>query len=256
MFASSGLNHPGGIAFDGNGDLYAANWGTSSVEEFLTGKDLGVFASSHLNHPAGLAFDSSGNLYAANYWGTTLEEFSSAGADFGTFASDLNAPDGLTFDSSGNLYVVNQNTNTIVKFGSNGANSVFASSGMNEPDFIAVQTPEPGSIALLLAGAVAFATWRQRRSPDVTALRQRQHGGRRGRCILVAAPAPEFQGEEFQGRMTNCRGDQISLDSICLRVHATHGACRLYATACRTDSELECGGTRAFRLFTCGRPAR
>ena len=76
----------------------------------------------------------------------------------------MNAPDGLTFDSSGNLYVVNQNTNTIVKFGSNGANSVFASSGMNEPDFIAVQTPEPGSIALLLAGAVAFATWRQRRS--------------------------------------------------------------------------------------------
>ena len=165
VIASSGLNHPGGIAFDNSGNLYAANWGTSTIEKFSsTGQDLGVFASSNLNHPAGLAFDSRGDLYVANYWGTTIEEFSPSGTDLGTFASNLSAPDGLMFDGSGNLYVVNQNADAIVKLGSNGAGSVFASSGMNEPDFIAVQTPEPCSIALLLAGAAALGIWRQRRS--------------------------------------------------------------------------------------------
>jgi hypothetical protein len=67
------------------------------------------------------------------------------------------------FDGSGNLYVVNQNADAIVKLGSNGSGSVFASSSMSEPDFIAVQTPEPNNLALLLAGAVALGVWRQRR---------------------------------------------------------------------------------------------
>ena len=93
MIAGSGLNHPGGIAIDGSGNIYAANWGTNTVEKFSsTGTDLGVFAASNLNHPAGLAFDRNGDLYVANYWGTTIEEFSPGGTDLGTFASGLNAP--------------------------------------------------------------------------------------------------------------------------------------------------------------------
>ena len=121
-----------------------------------------MFANTNLNHPAGLAFDSKGDLYAANYWGTTIEEFSPAGTDLGAFASGrASLHPGLEFDGSGNLYRGRiRNTNTIVELGPTGSRSVFASSGMVEPDFIAVQTPEPGGIALLLAGAVALGIWR------------------------------------------------------------------------------------------------
>jgi autotransporter-associated beta strand protein len=68
------------------------------------------------------------------------------------------------FAQAANFFISNYSNNTIEKIASNGTESVFANSGMSGPDFIAVQSPEPGSIALLLAGALALGIWRLRRN--------------------------------------------------------------------------------------------
>ena len=79
VFASSGLNLPGGLAFDSAGNLFVANSGDNTIEKFTMGGVGSVFASSGLNAPAALAFDNSGNLYAANAGGTTIEKFTPGG---------------------------------------------------------------------------------------------------------------------------------------------------------------------------------
>ena len=135
--ASSGLNWPLGLAFDGSGNLYVAN--TFNIEEFNSSGTGSVFAtsSSGLSEPSSLAFDSSGSLYVANYNDTILK-FSTNGVAsvFATAASGLDYPAGLAFDSSGNLFVANYN-NTILKFNTNGAASVFATAGLDNPGGLA-----------------------------------------------------------------------------------------------------------------------
>ncbi len=104
-----------GLAFDRNGNLYAANFVGNTVEKFApNGTDLGVFAN--VISPTGLAFDAAGNLYVANF-GSTIERFAPNGTPLGAFATfGLNNPEGLAFDSSGNLYVANNGSDTIEVF--------------------------------------------------------------------------------------------------------------------------------------------
>jgi sugar lactone lactonase YvrE len=120
VFASTGINFAMGLAFDSKGNLYAANYGGSTVEKFSPdGTDLGVFANVIL--PTGLAFDAAGNLYVANF-GNTIERFSPIGTPLIPFTSlSLNNPEGLAFDSLGNLYVANNGSDTIQVFSPAGA---------------------------------------------------------------------------------------------------------------------------------------
>jgi hypothetical protein len=48
VFATSGLDHPIGLAFDSRGDLYAANWFSGTIEEFDSSGVGTVFASGLL----------------------------------------------------------------------------------------------------------------------------------------------------------------------------------------------------------------
>jgi len=135
-FASMGLDHPYFLAFDGAGNLYAANSASNTIERFTPGGVGSVFASTGLSYPTGLAFDSAGSLYVANSDGNTIERFTPGGAG-SIFASigGPNHPQGLAFDSAGNLYVAIGNGGappTIEKFTQGGVGSTFAT-GLNEP---------------------------------------------------------------------------------------------------------------------------
>jgi sugar lactone lactonase YvrE len=138
-FASTGLSQPQGLAFDSAGNLYVANAGNNTIEEFTPGGVGSVFASgAALSTPVGLAFDSAGNLYVANAGNNTIEKFTPGGvgsvfASNGTSGAALSAPQGLAFDSLGNLYVANPGGPHafIEKLDSGGNGSVFAIAGTN-----------------------------------------------------------------------------------------------------------------------------
>ena len=120
VFASTGINFGMGLAFDRDGNLYAANFVGGTIEKFSpNGTDLGVFAN--VIGPTGLAFDAAGNLYVGNL-GSRVDRFAPDGTPLGTFATvNLNNPEGLAFDSAGNLYVANNGSDSIEIFFSNGA---------------------------------------------------------------------------------------------------------------------------------------
>jgi streptogramin lyase len=151
---ATGLAQPTGLAFDSHGNLFVAGQG-GYVDKFNTVTGIGtLFASTGTTGPAceGLTFDPAGNLYVANYWNDAIYKFNANGVG-GVFASTgggYSNPFGLAYDN-GTLYA-SCNVNEILTFNSSGNGSFFASTS-GGPWYMAVQpTPEPPTLAILLAG--------------------------------------------------------------------------------------------------------
>ncbi|HWE52592.1 MAG TPA: NHL repeat-containing protein [Bryobacteraceae bacterium] len=86
-----GLHNPTGVALDGAGNLYIADYGNQCVREVSSGNlttvagdglasyggDGGPATSAALNYPTGAAVDSSGNLFIADYVNNRIREVNS-----------------------------------------------------------------------------------------------------------------------------------------------------------------------------------
>jgi len=114
-----------GLAFDSAGNLYAANYGDSTIEKFTPGGVGSIFSSTGLSLPHGLAFDTAGNLYAANQGDNTITRFTPGGVGSVFASTGSSEPTGLAFDSAGNLYA-SFNNNTIQRFAPDGIGTLFA----------------------------------------------------------------------------------------------------------------------------------
>jgi DNA-binding beta-propeller fold protein YncE len=118
-FANQALARPQGLAFNTSGDLFVANYDTSTVAGFasdgtyLPGSSI---PSTNVQNPFGIAFDASGNLFVANVTGGSVSKFNAAGTYQGAISSNLSSPTGVAVDTSGNLHVANAGDNTISKF--------------------------------------------------------------------------------------------------------------------------------------------
>jgi DNA-binding beta-propeller fold protein YncE len=135
-------NIPGqgyGLAFDSEGNLYAADLGDQTVYLFTPGGTRTVFIGPSAfdpdQSPAGLVFDRFGNLFVSTEiagspgGGDTILMFAPDGTE-STFASGLDEPRGLVFDRAGQLFVAEvpaTTTGDILKFAPNGTRTVFAS---------------------------------------------------------------------------------------------------------------------------------
>src|SRR5450755_1842717 len=106
--SSLGLNGPEGLAFDGAGNLYAANRLSNTIEKFTPGGVGSLFVSTGQNLPFGVAFDGTGNLYVAYVNADVIEKFTPGGTG-SVFASGVGSvivggnillagPTGLAFD--------------------------------------------------------------------------------------------------------------------------------------------------------------
>jgi sugar lactone lactonase YvrE len=145
------LSLPGGLAYDGNGNLYIAATNdhvvrvvspTGVINTFAgTGAqgfsgDGGAATSAQLDSPAGVAVDSSNNVYIADTHNNRIREVLAstgvistiAGTGVAGFAGDgatatsalLNYPTAVAVDSAGNVYIADTNNNRIreIKSGS------------------------------------------------------------------------------------------------------------------------------------------
>jgi DNA-binding beta-propeller fold protein YncE len=131
---ASGLAFPTGLAFDGVGDLFAAD-SSGTIYKFTPGGVQTTFASG-LSDPYGLAFNSSGDLFEADYGSGTIYKFTPDGVR-STFASGLTglyAPSTLAFNSSGVLFAAANYV--IFEFTPDGALSFFLP-GLGKPSGLA-----------------------------------------------------------------------------------------------------------------------
>lgn len=107
---ASGLDHPGGLAFDRAGNLFVASAGQpGSILKFTPSGERSVFASG-FSIPGALAFDGAGNLYVVDNTGDTggIFQFTPAGTKsaFGSYTGiEWGVLYGLAFSPDGNLFV-------------------------------------------------------------------------------------------------------------------------------------------------------
>ena len=76
---SSGLYVPSGVAVDGAGNIYIADWGHNAVKEWVAASNkVTTLVSSGLNYPSDVAVDGAGNIYIADTGNNAIKEWLAA----------------------------------------------------------------------------------------------------------------------------------------------------------------------------------
>lgn len=131
--ANGQFDSPQGIAVDGAGNVYVADFANARIQKFdSNGRFLMKWGSrgngdGQLNEPAGLAADASGNAYVTDFGNNRVLKFDANGKlllQWGSLGADdgqLFQPRGIAIDGSGNIYVVDSGNDRVQKFSPNGA---------------------------------------------------------------------------------------------------------------------------------------
>ncbi|MGB7984779.1 MAG: NHL repeat-containing protein, partial [Terracidiphilus sp.] len=114
----SGFGGPCGVAVDGAGDVFVADFGSNAINEILAvngavtaNSTVTKIASSFsFNDPCDVKLDANGNLFVADAGSGNIYEITATNGAVSATSSvvtidNFNYPSGLAFDASGNLYV-------------------------------------------------------------------------------------------------------------------------------------------------------
>jgi large repetitive protein len=109
----SGFNGPGGVAVDGNGNVFVADTYNNAVKEILAagGYTTVNILGSGFKSPFGVAVDASGDVFVADSGNSAVKEMLAvsgaipASPTINTLSSGFNGPAGVAVDASGNLFV-------------------------------------------------------------------------------------------------------------------------------------------------------
>ena len=154
------LNQPRGVALDGAGNLYIADWFNQRIRKVDTDGDIstvagtgtagfsgdgGAATSAQLDNPYGVAVDGASNLYIADDNNNRIRKVDSSGnistvAGTGTAgysgdggaatSAQLDNPYVVALDGAGNLYIADGGNHRIRKVNSAGVISTVAGNGM------------------------------------------------------------------------------------------------------------------------------
>ncbi len=125
------LNLPVGIAVDARGNVYVANVGSASIEEFSpsSGTPIRTIAgqATGLDQPVAIALDPAGDIYVANQGSNSVAVYAASAQGnaaptrtIAGSATTISFPEGLALDAAGNVWVTN------LHGGEPGAVTVFA----------------------------------------------------------------------------------------------------------------------------------
>lgn len=156
---AASLARPSGVAVDGSGNLYIADYFNHRIRKVTTGGiittvagngtagfggDNGTATSANLNEPSGIAVDASGNLYIADEGNHRIRKVTTGGiittvagngtAGFGgdngaATSANLANPKGVAVDGQGTLYIADYGNQRIRKVTTGGTISTVAGTG-------------------------------------------------------------------------------------------------------------------------------
>ena len=188
------FNYPSGIAIDGSGNLYIADFSNDTIrmvtpagvvttpygQAGVPGSTTNVVGTAaRFNQPNAVAIDGSGNLYVADSGNDTIRKIvlstgmvtTLAGSARHTGTQDaptgpgssarFNTPEGIAVDGSGNIYVADTGNNTIRKITPAGAVTTLAglagTPGYLDANGTTAEFNEPISVAVDSQGNVYVA---------------------------------------------------------------------------------------------------
>jgi hypothetical protein len=114
--SNTGLNYPLGIALDGAGNIYVANFGASNILIFAAGASGNATPTAAIpiaggNTAVGIAVDGAGNIYVTNFGGNSITVYAAGASGNATQIvgnnTGLSDPYGIALDGAGNIYVAN-----------------------------------------------------------------------------------------------------------------------------------------------------
>jgi len=124
-YANGGLDSDNGVAIDGSGNVWVANYSAARVSEFNSAGSpvtsaTGYTGDSLATHARAIAIDSTGNVWVPSTG--ALSEFSNAGVASSTSftGGDLGNAYGVSIDGAGNIWLDNDNENTVTEFSNTG----------------------------------------------------------------------------------------------------------------------------------------
>ena len=186
---SARFNSPSGIALDGAGALYVADYGNHTIRRIGTdgvvstfagtagvpGSADGIGAAARFNFPRSLAVDGVGNIYVADSGNHLVRKITPSGsvstlagsaglvgsADGLGGAARFNGPTGLSVDAAGNVFVADTNNSTIRLVTSAGQVTTIGgtagSEGTADGTGAAARFNHPNGLAVNAAGGVYIA---------------------------------------------------------------------------------------------------
>ncbi len=198
------LQLPFGVAADGAGNLYIADFHNHRIRKVDAAGDIstvagtgtrgyggdgGAAVNARLDYPYDLALDGAGNLYIADYGNHRIRKMNAAGnistvagngaAGYGgdggqAAAAQLSSPTGVAADGAGNLYIADGNNNRIRKVNSAGVISTVAGNGAADyggdgGQATAAQLDSPHGVAADGAGNLYVADFNNNRIRKVNA---------------------------------------------------------------------------------------
>jgi serine/threonine protein kinase, bacterial len=138
----TGLNHPGGVAVDGNGAVYVVDSGNNRLLSLAAGsRDQTVRGFTDLNLPHGVAVDSSGVVYVADTGNERVLKLDGSGAQTVLPFIGLTAPQGVAVDGNGAVYVTDSDGRRVLALAAGSSEqAVLAFTDLARPDGVAVDS--------------------------------------------------------------------------------------------------------------------
>jgi len=132
---------PYGVAVDGAGNVYFADYGNNAIKEWTaTNNSITTLVSSGLSRPYAVAVDGADNVYIADTINNAIKEWTVANSNVTTLvASGLNSPRGVAVDGAGNVYIADTGNNAVKEWRVANSNvTTLVSSGLSGPAGVAV----------------------------------------------------------------------------------------------------------------------
>ena len=141
-FTGGGIQGPGALAFDGNGNVWVANNGPTVSKLSANGAALSPstgYATGGVSGPVGIALDTSGNIWVADSGGNDVPVLSNTGTQITGSpytGGGLSGPFAVAIDSTGGAWVANYTGSSLSRLSNAGetiSGSPYYGAGMNQP---------------------------------------------------------------------------------------------------------------------------
>jgi DNA-binding beta-propeller fold protein YncE len=148
---SNGLSYPAGVAVDGAGNVYVADYSDSAIYKWNKADNVVTsLVSSGLDNPQGVAVDGAGNVYIADTGNNAIKEWTVANSNVTTLVSSgLSYPVNLAVDGGDNIYIADTDDDAI---------KVWTAANSNLTTLVSLSGTSPEGVAVDGAGNVYYSS--------------------------------------------------------------------------------------------------